>query len=158
MKSPFESDIYAKDRISIVTTQENLAIKKIGFLYDVAMEIHEWVASARKKAKLTQDQMADALGVTRGNVSAWENNRHEPSLSQLMKIGAICHADMSALFAGTSVATPISVKQAAGWPFKIDYQLYATLPADEKERLDDDVTHFIERWHARNPAKSAKTG
>ncbi len=107
---------------------------------------------------MTQDQLAEALGVTRGNVSGWENSRHEPSLSQIVKIAALCGADLSPLLPGTSVVAPTVVKQAAGWPFKIDYRLYATLPADEKERLDDDVSHFIERWHAKNPAKSKKTG
>lgn len=31
--------------------------------------------------------MADALGVTKGNVSAWENGRHEPGWAKLLKIG-----------------------------------------------------------------------
>ncbi|WDZ97954.1 helix-turn-helix transcriptional regulator [Herbaspirillum sp. WKF16] len=57
---------------------------------------------------------------------------------------------------GSEPAAPIQPIQR--WPFKVAYQMYALLPPDEKERLDDDVTHFIERWHAKNPAKSKKTG
>lgn len=50
------------------------------------MEISEWVSKARSSKGWTQVQMGDALGLTKGNVSAWEKGRHEPSYRQILKI------------------------------------------------------------------------
>lgn len=52
------------------------------------MKIHEWVKAARAHAKLSQEKLGEHLGVTKGNVSAWENARHEPGFSQLRRIAA----------------------------------------------------------------------
>jgi transcriptional regulator with XRE-family HTH domain len=53
------------------------------------MEIKNWIRLARKKADLTQEQLGERLGVTKGNVSAWENGRHEPSYAQVQEISVI---------------------------------------------------------------------
>jgi transcriptional regulator with XRE-family HTH domain len=58
------------------------------------MEIKNWIRSARKKADLTQEQLGERLGVTKGNVSAWENGRHEPSYAQIQEISAIAKIPM----------------------------------------------------------------
>lgn len=50
------------------------------------MEMKQWIRQARLHAGMTQEKLADALGVTKGNVSAWENGRHEPSLDQIKRI------------------------------------------------------------------------
>jgi transcriptional regulator with XRE-family HTH domain len=53
------------------------------------MELKDWIRVARKAAKLTQEQLGERLGMTKGNVSAWENGRHEPSYAQLQQISEI---------------------------------------------------------------------
>lgn len=53
------------------------------------MEIKEWVRAARKHKDWTQEQLGDVMGVTKGNVSGWENGRHEPGYSQLTKIAQV---------------------------------------------------------------------
>lgn len=53
------------------------------------MELAEWVKTARKFAKLTQEQLGELLSLTKSNISAWENARHEPSFGQLRTIAAI---------------------------------------------------------------------
>lgn len=53
------------------------------------MEMKSWIRLARKKAGLTQEQLAERLGLTKGNVSAWENGRHEASFHQLTAIAEI---------------------------------------------------------------------
>ena len=50
------------------------------------MEINKWVKKAREHKELTQEQLGALMGKTKGNVSAWENGRHEPSYSQLKRI------------------------------------------------------------------------
>lgn len=53
------------------------------------MDIGSWVNAARLHARLTQAQLGERLGVTKGNISAWENGRHEPSFGNLRKIAEI---------------------------------------------------------------------
>src|ERR1700743_282082 len=45
MKSPLKSDIYRKDRISIVDKQEILSLRATDFLYDANMEIKDWISN-----------------------------------------------------------------------------------------------------------------
>lgn len=78
-----------KYRNSIPKSQDNIDHAGLGFLYDSVMEIKDWVLKARKAGKLTQEQLGDHLGVTKGNISAWENGRHEPSWTQLLKISSL---------------------------------------------------------------------
>ncbi|MCX7062824.1 MAG: helix-turn-helix domain-containing protein [Gammaproteobacteria bacterium] len=47
------------------------------------MNLGLWVKQARNSANLSQEQLAHELGCTKGNVSAWENNRHAPSVAQV---------------------------------------------------------------------------
>jgi DNA-binding transcriptional regulator YiaG len=53
----------------------------------LVMGLSEWVLSSREAAGLTQAQLGERVGVGKGNVSAWENSRHEPSYAQLLEIG-----------------------------------------------------------------------
>lgn len=52
-------------------------------------DIAEWIKEARKKCGLSQESLGEKLGKTKGNVSAWENGRHEPSFKQIAQIGEI---------------------------------------------------------------------
>ncbi|HDR9184578.1 TPA: helix-turn-helix domain-containing protein [Burkholderia vietnamiensis] len=58
------------------------------------MELKDWIRASRNGAKLTQEQLGERLGVTKGNVSAWENGRHEPSYAQLQQIAEITGATL----------------------------------------------------------------
>ena len=53
--------------------------------FDIAV----WVKEARQHAGLSQDVLGERLGKSKGNVSAWENGRHEPSFRQMAQISAI---------------------------------------------------------------------
>jgi phage repressor protein C with HTH and peptisase S24 domain/DNA-binding XRE family transcriptional regulator len=53
------------------------------------MDVAGWVKRARTQKKLTQEQLGDALGVTKGNVSGWETGRHQPSYAQMVRISEI---------------------------------------------------------------------
>jgi SOS-response transcriptional repressor LexA len=50
------------------------------------MELRDWIRVARKAAGLTQGQLGEKLGLTKGNVSAWETGKHAPSYEQMLKI------------------------------------------------------------------------
>lgn len=87
--SNFQYSISTKYRISMLDSQENNGQMRIFFLYHDKMEKKLWVKTARTHAGLTQDQLGDLLGVTKGNVSAWENGRHDPGFAQMLKINEI---------------------------------------------------------------------
>ena len=50
------------------------------------MDFGAWIRAARDHADMTQAGLGEVLGVTKGNVSAWELGRHEPSVRQLLAI------------------------------------------------------------------------
>lgn len=49
-------------------------------------DIAIFAREARSSLCVTQDQLAEILGCTKGNVSAWENGRHEPAYQMLLKL------------------------------------------------------------------------
>lgn len=59
---------------------------------------HECIKLARKKAGLTQEQLATALGLKRAVISKYETGQIEPSISQLEKIADILGISFFDLF------------------------------------------------------------
>lgn len=53
------------------------------------MKISDWVRAARSHVKWTQEQLGERLNVTKGNVSGWENDRHQPSFDQMVTIAGV---------------------------------------------------------------------
>ncbi len=49
-------------------------------------QIGKWIALLRKEKKLTQEQLAERLGVSNRSVSRWENGRNMPDFSLLWDI------------------------------------------------------------------------
>src|SRR5450830_1694857 len=114
------------------------------------MEIYEWVQTARSVAQLTQTQLGEALGVTKGNVSAWERGRHEPSWSQMLKISQLTKAQLP---------LPPELKTIGkAWPFAIDRALFDSMPLSEREKIDDYVEYTVNKWHSTLSVKSKKAG
>jgi DNA-binding XRE family transcriptional regulator len=93
------------------------------------MELKKWIAEARAynngRGKLTQQQLADLLSVSKQNISAWENGHHEPSWAQILKIASL-----------TGCEPPGGADELARWPFSQD--LLARLQA----LTPDQVTVF----------------
>ena len=50
----------------------------------------EMIHQFRKQRNITQQHLADVIGVSVGTVSKWENGITEPDLSLLMDIAAYC--------------------------------------------------------------------
>lgn len=63
------------------------------------MELKDWVREARTNKHMTQTQLGEALGVSKANVSAWENGHHEPSWSQMLKTDILVTPDKEDLLA-----------------------------------------------------------
>ena len=71
------------------TSQCNLDPTCAQLLYLAGMNVAEWVRAARSHAQMNQTQLGDAVGVGKQNVSAWENDRHEPSFTQMSRIAEV---------------------------------------------------------------------
>jgi transcriptional regulator with XRE-family HTH domain len=63
------------------------------------MELKEWIKAARAHAGLSGESLGERIGRTKGNISAWENGLHEPSVSQVIQIGNVTGYPLTPLFA-----------------------------------------------------------
>ncbi len=52
------------------------------------------ITAARKAAGMTQQQLADALGVAQVSVTRWERGEREPRVSTLKRIAAVLGCDL----------------------------------------------------------------
>ena len=64
------------------------------------------IAANRKSLCLTQDALAEQLGVTAQAVSKWENDQSCPDISMLPRLAAIFGCSVDALL-GLSTASPV---------------------------------------------------
>lgn len=125
--------------------QETLALTGIGIPYTGLMNIGDWIRAARRAAGINQEQLGESLGVTKGNVSAWENNRHEPSYSQMLKI---------AERAGWKMPLPGLSMGIADWPFRrITAAQLQKLSPEELIRAEAMVEVVVREWES-NQVKS----
>lgn len=79
-----------------------------------SMDMKDWILAARNYAQLNQTQLGERLGLSKGNISAWENGRHEASLDQLVRIAEITLFPEPLPGMGTGVAHRES---CLNWPF-----------------------------------------
>ena len=70
------------------------------------MEIGSIIKNVRNEAKLSQEQAAEALGVSRQTVSNWENGRTYPDIISVIKMSDLYHVSLDHLLKEES-----SVKQ-----------------------------------------------
>jgi len=57
------------------------------------------IRSARKRAKLTQNDLAIAIGVTPGSVHRWERGSAEPTLTHIKAVAKATKTPVAALVA-----------------------------------------------------------
>lgn len=56
------------------------------------------IYSLRKRMKITQDVIAEELGITPQSISRWENGQSRPDVDMLPKIAAFFHVSVDSLF------------------------------------------------------------
>ena len=64
------------------------------------------ISSHRKKLGMTQDQLAEKLGVTAQAVSKWENDQSCPDIAMLPKLAEIFGVTTDYLLTGRPIALP----------------------------------------------------
>lgn len=59
------------------------------------------IAELRKKMDMTQEELADRLGITRASLSHYETNRREPDYDTLQRIADFFHVSLDYLMGRT---------------------------------------------------------
>ena len=63
-------------------------------------KIGKFIASCRKEKNMTQEQLAEKIGVTYKSISRWENGKTMPDLSMIPILAEILDVEMSELLDG----------------------------------------------------------
>ena len=61
------------------------------------MGFHENLSTLRKKSSLSQEQLAEILGVTRQAISKWESGQSTPDVEKLLQISDVFHVPVDQL-------------------------------------------------------------
>lgn len=61
-------------------------------------ELSDYIKLLRFKSKMSQEETATKLGITRNTYNSWENNPKSLSLDTLIQIGTIFNEDITNFF------------------------------------------------------------
>ena len=64
------------------------------------------IKELRKSAKLSQEELAEKFGVERATISRWENQKHDPSISDLVRLANFFKVSIDYLVGVTNDPTP----------------------------------------------------
>ena len=70
------------------------------------MTLGERLARLRNQKGLSQDALAEALGVSRQSVSKWETDASIPELDKLVRLSGLSGVSLDELVSGSSPAVP----------------------------------------------------
>lgn len=76
------------------------------------MELNERITQARKHAGMTQEQLGEALGVSRQAVSKWESGQANPDVTYIMKMCRIFEVSADWLLFGAEQTPPVQGQPA----------------------------------------------
>lgn len=76
---------------------------------DIAMTLGSRISEFRRKNKITQEQLAEAMGVSAQAVSKWENDISCPDISTLPQMADFFHVTMDELMRGDHCPKQVQV-------------------------------------------------
>ena len=68
------------------------------------VRVGKYIASLRKQASLTQEELGEKLGVTNKTVSRWENGNYMPDIEMLQLLSKAFDVGINDLLAGEKIA------------------------------------------------------
>ena len=68
------------------------------------VRVGKYIASLRKQASLTQEELGEKLGVTNKTVSRWENGNYMPGIEMLQLLSKVFDVGINDLLAGEKIA------------------------------------------------------
>lgn len=75
------------------------------FKYWLYYEFRKHIKKLRRRANLSQQELAKLIGVNQYNISFWEINRSEPSSSQLLKLSLIFKVPVDYILGKNEIVT-----------------------------------------------------
>lgn len=90
------------------------------------MDFGTQIKKLRSSRKLTQEQLAQKLNVSRQTISSWENNRNLPDLEMVVRIAKIFTLSLDQLILGDPTMATKLVKDGSEMR-KIKFTLYTTI-------------------------------
>ena len=79
--------------------------------------ISDNIRNYRKANNLSQDELAEKLGVSRQSISLWENGQTQPTLDNIIALAKIFHVTSDALLSSeSSEAVPEPAESASAAP------------------------------------------
>ena len=79
------------------------------------LHLSENIIRLRRERKLTQEELADFLGVTKAAVSKWERGASLPDMAQMPKIASLFAVTLDDLF---GYEPQVSAAEATAWAMK----------------------------------------
>lgn len=104
-----------------------------------AQQLGARIAEARKRKKLTQAQVADALGIARTTLLAIEKGERATSNAELFKLAATLDTSVNDFLRETAVSSEVSPR------FRLSFQARGSNPLDEAvDRLKSLAERYVE--------------
>ena len=101
-------------------------------------KIGKFIATCRKDKKLTQEQLAEKLGITDKSVSRWENGKCLPDVSLYKDLCNILGITLNEFFSGEKIKEENFKEQA-------DNNLFSVLE-NSSFTLKEKIKYFSEKW------------
>lgn len=114
------------------------------------MTLGEKIAKQRKAQNLTQEQLAELLGVSRQSISKWESNLAYPETDKLIRLGSIFHCSMDYLLKD-EVTQPNGAEQTDAVP--VLEQIHATIKKQCRERKSEKQVCGMPLYHIGRDAR-----
>lgn len=93
------------------------------------MEIGKQIRKYRMEAKLSQDELADKIYVTRQTISNWENDRNYPDIRSLVLLSSVFGISLDILVKGDVKAMKEQIDEEDIRRFKRDQMVYLIMLA-----------------------------
>ena len=93
------------------------------------MEIGKQIRKYRMEAKLSQDELADKIYVTRQTISNWENDRNYPDIRSLVLLSSVFDISLDILVKGDVKAMKEQIDAEDIRRFKRDQKVYLIMLA-----------------------------
>lgn len=87
------------------------------------MQFFEKLTDLRRKAGLSQEQLADRLGVTRQSVSKWESGAAMPELGKLIALSELFDVSIDYLVKEGNTSDPLTAGQEGGCSARLEEKL-----------------------------------
>ena len=65
------------------------------------MELYETLRALRRRSGLTQEEVAEQVGLTRQAISSYESGRTQPDLDMLARLAEVYHTDLNGILSGS---------------------------------------------------------